>query len=450
MTVNKIDNGALQYHAPDGVFLGIPTGISTRRFSSADTVAIRKSEGIIISGAGEISSWPIERFIEFEGDMIALGPWLEESKPFEKEDFTPEMIARLLPAIRLLKSAGFPMNGLYSKAVRWLSDGGILIYPPKLVAWMVELNQDSRMWIHPDRKGDSAWSFSLGVLAWQVLTGSDPFAGETDEARRERIRLGILPPLESLAPGVTQNAEILIRKALTGPEETAPTLEDWGSFIKLWLHEGIVSALPETELQERKARARDKADGIEKKLRNRRWFRKSGWKLLVSVAVIAGVLAFISAPIRKALEAPVTAGMPPMEVAETYYRAIDDMDSEIMDDCLAKKIGKDDVRLITTVYVTSKMRQGYEGIGDPPLASDWIKDGKPELSEGIWPWGISDLTLKQLNDGRIEARYRFWTPPEGGTEGGAASWSVSRIDILHFTQGRKSWEISGIQRTTEE
>jgi len=450
MTVNKIDNGALECHTPDGVFLGFPTGISTRRFSSADTVAIKNSEGYIISGSGEISPWPIERFIEFEGDMVALGPRLEESKSFKMDAVTPEIISRLLPAVSLLKADGFPLNGLYSKAVRWLSDGGVLIYPPKLISWMVELNQDSRMWIHPDRKGESGWSFSLGVLSWQALTGSDPFAGETNEARRERIRLGILPPLESLVPGVTQNAESFIRKALIGPDETAPSLEDWDTFIKLWLHEGIVSTLPETESLERKTRATDKAAGVEKKLRNRRWLRKSGWKFLISIAVIAVVLGFASAPVRKALEAPVTAGMLPLEVAETYYKAIDNMDSEIMADCLAKKIGKDDVRLITTIYVTTKMRQGYEGIGNPPIASDWIKDGKPELPEGIWPWGISDLTLKELDNGRIEARYRLWTPPEGGTESEAASWSISRIDILSFTQERRSWEISGIQRSTEE
>ncbi len=450
MTVNKIDNGALECHTPDGVFLGFPTGISTRRFSSADTVAIKNSEGYIISGSGEISPWPIERFIEFEGDMVALGPRLEESKSFKMDAVTPKIISRLLPAVSLLKADGFPINGLYSKAVRWLSDGGVLIYPPKLISWMVELNQDSRMWIHPDRKGESGWSFSLGVLSWQALTGSDPFAGETNEARRERIRLGILPPLESLVPGVTQNAESFIRKALIGPDETAPSLEDWDTFIKLWLHEGIVSTLPETESLERKTRATDKAAGVEKKLRNRRWLRKSGWKFLISIAVIAVVLGFASAPVRKALETPVTAGMLPLEVAETYYKAIDNMDSEIMDDCLAKKIGKDDVRLITTIYVTTKMRQGYEGIGNPPIASDWIKDGKPELPEGIWPWGISDLTLKELDNGRIEARYRLWTPPEGGTQSVAASWSISRIDILSFTQERRSWEISGIQRSTEE
>ena len=142
--------------------------------------------------------------------------------------------------------------------------------------------------------------------------------------------------------------------------------------------------------------------------------------------------------------------MMPIEVAETYYNAISTMDSEIMEDCLSKKTGKDDVRLVTTIYVTNKMRQGYEGISDPPRASIWIKNGKPELPEGIWPWGISDLILKEFDDGRIKAQYLLWTPPEGGTQSNETTWSVSRTDILSFTEGRKSWEINTIERTTED
>jgi hypothetical protein len=96
------------------------------------------------------------------------------------------------------------------------------------------------------------------------------------------------------------------------------------------------------------------------------------------------------------------------------------------------------------------MRQGYEHIEKPPVASEWIKAGKPDLPNGVWPWGISDLVLTELNDGRIKARYLFWMPPEGGTENPADSWSVSRTDILSFTQGRRSWEISRIERAKED
>jgi len=449
MKISSIDNGALECTTPEGLRLGFPTGISTRRFSSADTVAIRKSDGVIVNGSGEISSWPIERFIDVDGDMVAVGPWLTGSRPFESEPVSMKMISRLLPAIQSLRSAGYPMNGLYSRAVRWLPEGGVLIFPPRLAAWMGELNRDSRIWIHPDLDAEAAWSFSLGVIAWETLTGIDPFAGETEESRRERIRGGILPPMDALIPGIREESENFIRRALTGSGTQRPSLDDWADFIDLWRREGVVSTLSESEIQERKNRAAGKAAGIEKKLKNRRWFRKSGWKLLISAAVTAGVLAFISAPIRKVLETPVTAGMTTVEVAAAYYNAITEMDAETMDDCLARKVGKDDVRLINTIYVTTKMRQGYERISEPPKASDWINNGKPDLPEGIWPWGISDLTLVELEDGRIEAHYIFWTPPEGGTESDAGAWSISRTDTLSFVEGRRSFKISRIERTTE-
>ena len=447
MTVSRIDNGALKCIEDDGPHLGFPTGISTRRFSSADTVSIRNSEGIIIESSGDVRTWPIERFIDLDGEMVAVGPWIEGCKPFESEPLSPEVIDRLLPVIRILESLNFPLEGFDSRAVRWLPGGGVLLFPPKLTALMAELSQDSQVWVHPDRKGMDSWSFSLGVMAWRALTDSDPFAGERGESRRERIRSGILPPMTALIPGISEEAESFIRRALTKSENKIPTLDEWESFIKRWQQEGVISSLSDTEFQQIKARAMGKAAGIEKKLKIRRWMRKSGWKLLTGIAVTAGVLAFASAPIRKALEAPVTAGMSAMEVAETYYNAINEMDAETMDDCLGKKAGKDDLRMVNAIYVTAKMRQGYEGITPPPMAEEWIKNGKPELPDGLWPWGISNLKLKQLSEEQIEARYLLWVPPEGGTE---ASRSVSRTDILSFIQARRSLEISDIQRTTED
>ena len=448
MRIEQLDEWALKCMTDDGPKLGFPTGIATRRFSSADTVAIRNSQGIVIDSAGKTTPWPIEKFIEHEGNMVAVGPWLEGSRPFNDAVVDLKMLSRLQPAIRVLKAAGFPLKGLYSSAIRWLADGGVLIYPPKLAEWVRELNQDEK-WIHPDRQGEAAWSYSLGVLAWQIITGVDPFADETGEARRERIRRAVLQPLDALRPGVHQQAEVTIRGALLEvDEEMVPNLDEWDKLIRRWQREGIVSDLTESEIEDRKFRAGRKSGNVERELRARRWFRNSGWKLLTAIAASAAVLAFISAPIRKALETPITAGMNRFQVAEVYYSAIDAMDSQLMDDCLAKKVGKDDVRLVDTVFVTTKVRQGYEGTGEMPIASDWIESGKPDLPAGMWPWGISDLKISDLGGDRIEARYNIWTPPVEGREAEISAWSTSRIDILSFIEGRKSWEISNIDRTT--
>lgn len=450
MRVEQIDDGALSCVTPDGPKLGFPTGIGTRRFSSADTVAIRNSQGIIVDPAGKMSPWSIEKFVEIDGNMVAIGPWIEGTLPFESLPTNLTALSKILSVVRVMKAAGYPLKGLYGRAIRWLPDGGVLVFPPKLAEWVRELSPDDK-WIHPDRSGESAWSFSLGVLAWRILTDGDPFADEEGEARRERIRQGILPALDYLVPGIEEDAEAVIRKSLRETDENnIPNLEDWEKLIQNWSGKGIIADLTESEIEGRRIRAERRNRSMEKELNTRRWFRKSGWKLFTAIAVTAAVLAFVSAPVRKALKLPVTAGMAPMQVAEVYYGAIDAMDSETMGDCLAKKTGRDDTRLVDTIYVTTRVRQGYEGTGEMPRASQWIADGKPELPSGIWPWGVSNLELKNLGRNRIEARYTLWTPPEGGTDAAITSWSTSRIDILSFTEARRSWEISDIQRTTED
>lgn len=446
MKVERIDEGALSCVTPEGPKLGFPTGIGTRRFSSADTVAIRNSQGFVVDYQGRVSPWSIEKFVEIEGNMVAIGPWIEGTLPFESLPANIAALKKMLPVVRAMKAAGYPLRGLYSRAIRWLPDGGVLVFPPKLAEWVRELSPDDK-WLHPDRSGEPAWSFSLGVLAWRILSGRDPFAEETGEARRERIRSGILPPLDTLVPGIDEEAEKIIRESLLeGDEKKVPNLEDWEKLIQIWSGKGIIEELAESEILERRARAERRNRSMEKGLNTRRWFRKSGWKLFAAIAVTAAVLAFVSAPVKNALKTPVTAGMTPMQVAQTYYGAIDALDSETMGDCLAKKTGRDDSRMVDTVYVTTRVRQGYEGTGEMPRASKWIADGKPELPPGLWPWGVSDLELKELGGNRIEARYELWTPPEGGIEADITGWSTTRIDILSFTKAKKSWEISGIDR----
>ena len=193
MTINRIDDGALKCETFDGLRLGFPTGISTRRFSSADTVSIRNSEGIIIDASGTATSWPIEKFIEYEGDMVAVGPWLENSRPFDMAPVYITMISRLLPAVRAIKAAGYPLKGLYSRAIRWLPDGGVLIYPPKLAAWVLELNPDNEssqareQWVHPDHQGEAAWSFTLLHELVHLWLGESGVSGAIADSTIERF-----------------------------------------------------------------------------------------------------------------------------------------------------------------------------------------------------------------------------------------------------------------------
>ena len=80
------------------------------------------------------------------------------------------------------------------------------------------------------------------------------------------------------------------------------------------------------------------------------------------------------------------------------------------------------------------------------MAAEWLAAGRPELPTGVWPWGITNLKLTELGDGRIQAEYLLWTPPQ--EEGATQPVGIPRRDILTFAEGRKTWEIISIDRST--
>lgn len=453
-------------------------------------MAIRKAPGFTVDRAGTIQEWPIEELTEINGEMAALGPWIEGTRSVDAENPDIDTLEMIASAAAALERSGFPMGGFYRKAFRRTPGGGLLVFPPVLASWMREstpldtLETEWERWIHPDltgkENGEEAWSHSLGVIAWMMITGSDPFADERGEERRERIRRGVLPPLELYRPGIDPEWSAFVGASLGGGGAAGgrrPGIEAWRDTLKRWKKSGFPESPGGDQSGEEAGVIRENAGRkyrlMEKRLRSRRWLRRSGWKFLGLAGVVGIVLAFVSAPIRAALETPVTAGMAPMEVAETYYRAVSELDAETMNDCLYRKAGKADRRQVDMIYVTHRVRQGYEGLPDLPSADRWLAEGRPELPPGMWPWGVTDLELKSLPDGRIEARYLLWMPGEPGDSdasddsenpgdssspdaSGAANvqstpredfQGTPRVDILTLKEYRRSWRIIDIQRS---
>ncbi len=440
----------IEINTAEGTVGAIPTGMGSRRFNGVDTVSLKKSQGFLISNEGKIRDWKIEKFIEREGVIYAVGPLLEGLKPWTPRSGGTRNLSLLASAIRALETEGYPLPGLYLPAIQILPDGSMFIAPPRLMTWIRENSPDEKLdhdwnrWIHPDLKGEDSWSFSLGILAWELLGETDPGREETGEERRERIRHEAFSSIAAIDGKLQPEIVRTIDNALCPGKGRRSNLKDWEDLIQRWIKNDIHKVIPEQQAEEIENKAEKVAERKDKQLRIRRWIRKSLWKFLLGAALLGTFLAILSAPLGKALETPITAGMSPSEVAATFYEGIDSLNSEMMDDCLAGKAGKTDRQQVDMIFVTNKVRQGYEGISDPPSAEDWIADGKPELPEGVWPWGITNLELDVISQTRIIARYEIWYPQQG-TDISEAS-GERRVDTLELSEGRRNWEIVSIDR----
>ena len=478
MEILRIDAHALQCRDADSVWLGFITGIPVRNFRSFDTLALRNSAGMLVCD-GDVVPWAIERFIEFEGGIAALGPWVPDTCLWEPPSAAAlgSGLSRLLPAINAISKRGFELKGFLPMAFRTLVPEGILVCPLKLAEKIRRENIEDKnvvFWQHPDINvdGEKSWLFFLGLLTWKTLTGQDPFKNAKEELRRERIRRGIFPHIMGSRPGTNPALARLIQSALAcgtrrhlpeSHQNHKPALREWLGTAPLWQQE--TSAPPEnrqaatSESQKLAKIARRNENRFRLRLKIRRW----GWPFLTFALLLGLGFGLLGLPLKKWIQGPVTAGLSPLEISWRFYQAINEMDVETMRDCLARKTGRNDLRMVELLYVTNRIRLGMEGHNTLVEARNWLASGRPPLPEGTSVWGITDLKIRSLprqnpaapgDTETIEARYQFWfpSPPPDNPETSAPAHPVplTRKDILHLALGRRAWKIIAIERDEEQ
>ena len=182
------------------------------------------------------------------------------------------------------------------------------------------------------------------------------------------------------------------------------------------------------------------------------------------MAIIAGVLIAAAAAViiaysvvqsRAAL--PSTAGMESRQVVAAYYRAIGELDHQLMDACVSGGAGKDDINMVAQYFVISRMRQAYEMGAAPPLlsAEQWQAGGGGPVDAQVF--GVSGLIIEKLNDGddsseaRYRASYTLYLPPQGEGEAGSARLPAAfyHVDELTLARKRGNWRITGLRRTAD-
>lgn len=455
METNSIDEGALKLIENGENRLAILSGLAPRRFAGADIAAMRRSSGLIVHPDGGTTSWSMEGLREIGGKIAAVGPWIDETRSLETAltDSPPSgagLLLRLIPAVRAILRVGDPVGGLYTRGIRLLPDGGVFVVPPRFAAFVREgqIRPAARStwdpWNHPDLGGEEAWSFALGSLAWFLLTGTEPFPGSEEEERHERIRSRSLPQPDIAVPGLKSDLAEIISRALIGGESGRPLLGEWEKALRMWSRDGALRDLDDSERAEAEERAARERTRGEKGFHRRRTLRRRRVAIIGGIFAAAALFSGVYGPVKKSLEPPLTVGMSPTELIAAYYRGIDELDTEIVEDCLAKEAPRMDLNQVTHMFVTSRVREGYEGSSGLIPADEWIAQGRPSLEIGQWPWGIVAPTVTPLGNNLYRVRYERWGP--SNTESDNRPLGLATVDIVRVVEGKKSWEIEEITR----
>jgi hypothetical protein len=458
--------------------LGFDTGLDSRSFARAKMAAFLTQRGSVVYPDGRIEAWKAGGVTE-KNTMVIWGPVFDGER-MGALIADPERKAEAFEALRRWVKAREAMGknenifpGPGGVLINTTADinGGALLFPPeRLIKRCLEAEGESAVlaagsYFHPDLGGGGDIVFSACAMLYRIFCGEPPFKGVCSEELRQNIREGVFIPPRFAAPGLDEDLARLIYRALT-PDKTGEKkeallpelkriLEDSGRPFNAWF-----SPLPEDEkakiLLEKNRFKKSKAFSV----KTRRFAKRNTAVITGCAAALLALLLGIRGFIKHNANLPGTLEMTPSEVAEMYYNAIGTLDHTVMEACVTDGAGKDDINLVTHLFVISKVRQAYEAKTDYIMpASRWLARGSP--LEGNMVIGVTDLKLEVIKEdtqeAKLEAGYFFYFPaemaeakenPSRAEEAPfLAPKNIYTRDILTLTFRKDRWRISHIERT---
>jgi hypothetical protein len=129
-----------------------------------------------------------------------------------------------------------------------------------------------------------------------------------------------------------------------------------------------------------------------------------------------------------------------------------------MSACVVGRAGREEISQVTTLYVTSRVTQGYEGKSNIISAAEWDMNGRPPLASPAALYGVTGLALtwEQAEPTPVfTAAYDKWNPASGGDAPPAGTAAAPKseghhvVDKVWLRRDRGDWVIHRIDRQSE-
>ena len=464
--------------------LGFDTGLNAQAFAQARIARYITSPGTIVYPDGKTENWQPGGTVEYESTstIVIWGSNFpgEELLELINDDNRKEealnalrywLKARMIAEEKNPAESDAPFPGpkgafFVSKEKQETYPMGTVFLPPiwllkrTLEADGAEAKLEAERWTHPDLEGSKSISFSAGAMLYRILSGAPPFPRETEAELRQDIREAVFIPPNLASPGIDPEMSDLIARSMCRVAQDAEAgIRPSPDFINGFIGppgskpvSGWRRSLNEEEISKIRAEHEQYSKRSALKVKTRRFVIRNT-AIIAGSAIIAIILILsVRSFVRGRADLPTTKGMTPIEVAEAYYGAFDDLNHVLMEACVIGKAGKQDITMIMNFFVITKVRQAYEyGEGLMIRAQEWIDSGRPEIDRTVF--GITDFSVRVLSeDGKnanLEVNYILWAP---GSDTGDEEMTIQQVsgrvtkDYLTLTFQKDAWRIAEIIR----
>jgi hypothetical protein len=486
--------------------LGFDTGLDSRSFAQAKLAQFLTEPGLVVHPNGTIETWKASGVVEYGGgaerppSMVIWGP------PFagERLDLLVNDNARQGEALAAVAgwTAARLLLGEQRASLRpfaaFIADNaardgasvhGTVFFAPESLAlrcMQAEGGEDrisgGEWYVHPDLAGTEAAAFTAVAMLYRALAGTPPFTALDEELLHQDIREGNFLPVRFAAPGLDERLAGLIQNALSpagrveasggaaaansGPQTAASFLSRLLEILRPAGQNapGVADLFRPLSGAERRSLEKEREQFLKRKnlaVKTRRFvIRNTALIAGSAAAILIGALSARSI-VKGRADGPTTAGMDSARVIQGYYGAFGELDHPLMEACVMKGAGKNDIEMVVNLFVITRVRQAYETGGAPPLLSapEWKEQGAGPVESQVF--GVTGLKIERVSGSedageiRYRAAYTLWLPrqddemagagPEAA-EAGRLPRSVQYTDELTLVKHKGNWRIAEINR----
>ncbi|WP_028974626.1 hypothetical protein [Spirochaeta cellobiosiphila] len=425
----------------------LPTNVDASGFAARSLTQVTKEPFTLITDKGASKIKPT-KLVEENGKILVEFADLELTEWEEPRNIGDKL--QFYCSLQMVKSKSHHLNDIWNQGMYYPTTTGILLPSPAYSEVITNTEEfdfkHKAPYNHPDLEKENNLSFSLGILAYELLSGESPYPGKDLEDLRARMRESKLVPLSYLVPGVDPQLAQFVDRSLSGP--VRPTVLEWQELLDSLKGKELVTPLEEEKAHVLRTKGEQRKIQREKRWSRKLFFRK--YKLpMVIISIVVLILGSITGTIIKsALEPPQTAGMTPKAVVIAHYKAINALDPTLYDDTMAKGVKSQLSTMLQYLFVSSKAQMAAAGKDDFYDAQTWVTQGRPVLPDGNVLFGVANLKIKEIEPNTFEATYEIWGPGGGDFDDEKVHVEgYMRKDTLVLTKGKQAWAISELTET---
>ena len=256
------------------------------------------------------------------------------------------------------------------------------------------------------------------------------------------------------APGLDPELAQLIARSLDNcpqqprpsPTSSRPSLEQWASTLQRVHADGVVQPVGDAERAGLEREARTLETRFDQTFRRRVFLQRNWRTMAIAALVVVAAGALLGSLIANQLKPRSTRGYSPRQVVAAYYTSIGRLDHQTMDDAVIDGAGKAVIDEVISLFVVSRVQQGYEGRANLVDAAEWVAAGQPELADGVMVYGPSHLEIiaeQGPPQPIFRVSYLMWRPDRDG-DGQAADAAQRGTPVserVFLRQQRGDWVI---------